>query len=105
MTIATSNNASSIAELERLKVLHNGQKEKLTFSNAEFERRLGGLRLIMAEKDLDAVVLTSYHSIKYYSDFLFTYFGRSYAMVVTKDDTVTVTVSSLVTTMAYERPK
>ena len=31
-----------------------------------------GLRRIMAEKDLDAVVLTSYHSIKYYSDFLFT---------------------------------
>ena len=91
MTIATSNNASSIAELERLKVLHNGQKEELTFSNAEFERRLGGLRRIMAEKDLDAVVLTSYHSIKYYSDFLFTYFGRSYALVVPTADTVPVT--------------
>jgi creatinase len=38
-------------------------------------------------------VLTSYHSIKYYSDFLFTYFGRSYAMVVTNDDTVTVTAN------------
>ena len=47
----------------------------------------------MAEKDLDAVVLTSYHSIKYYSDFLFTTFGRSYGMVVTKDDTVTVTAN------------
>ena len=47
----------------------------------------------MAEKDLDAVVLTSYHSIKYYSDFLFTSFGRSYGMVVTKDDTVTVTAN------------
>ena len=47
----------------------------------------------MAAKDLDAVVLTSYHSIKYYSDFLFTYFGRSYAMVVTADGTVTVTAN------------
>ncbi|MDN4646629.1 creatininase, partial [Arthrobacter sp. PsM3] len=42
MTSTTSANASSISELERLKVLHNGQKEKLTFSNAEFERRLTG---------------------------------------------------------------
>ena len=31
----------------------------------------------MAAKDLDAVVLTSYHCIKYYSDFLFTSFGRT----------------------------
>ena len=93
MTITTSDNASSIAELERLKVLNNGKKVSLTFSDAEFERRLSGLRRIMAEKSLDAVVLTSYHSIKYYSDFLFTYFGRSYAMVVTKDDTVTVTAN------------
>jgi creatinase len=76
MTISTSNNASSIAELERLKVLNNGQKVSLTFSDAEFERRLAGLRRIMVEKSLDAVLLTSYHSIKYYSDFLFTYFGR-----------------------------
>ncbi|MER1997409.1 MAG: M24 family metallopeptidase [Arthrobacter sp.] len=90
MTITTPN---SVAELERLKVLHNGNKQTLTFSDAEFERRLSGLRRIMAEKELDAVVLTSYHSIKYYSDFLFTYFGRSYAMVVTAEDTVTITAN------------
>ena len=93
MTISTTALASNVSELERLKVLNNGTKVSLTFSDAEFERRLAGLRRIMAEKDLDAVVLTSYHSIKYYSDFLFTYFGRSYAMVVTKDDTVTVTAN------------
>src|SRR5579859_2231858 len=84
---------TSVSELERLKVLHNGEKHPLTFSDAEFERRLAGLREIMAEKELDAVVLTSYQSIKYYSDFLFTYFGRSYALVVTKDDQVTVTAN------------
>ncbi|WP_134772985.1 M24 family metallopeptidase [Ornithinimicrobium flavum] len=91
-TLGTSS-ASSVSELERLKVLHNGEKQPLTFSDAEFERRLTGLRQIMAEKQLDAVVLTSYHGIKYYSDFLFTYFGRSYAMVITHDDTVTVTAN------------
>jgi creatinase len=92
MTIANSP-ATSVSELERLKVLHNGEKVQLTFSDAEFERRLAGLRQIMAEKDLDAVVLTSYHNIKYYSDFLFTYFGRSYALVVTPTDSVSVTAN------------
>lgn len=92
-TNAPISNVSDVSELERLKTLHIGTKGKLTFSDAEFERRLTGLRQIMAEKDLDAVILTSYHNIKYYSDFLFTYFGRSYALVVTKDDSVTVTAN------------
>ncbi|MDN5771112.1 MAG: aminopeptidase P family protein [Microlunatus sp.] len=82
-----------VADLDRLKVLHNGPKAALTFSEAEFERRLSGLRTIMAVKELDAVVLTSYQGIKYYCDFLFTYFGRSYALVVTPDDQVSVTAN------------
>ena len=77
MTITENEAINDVAKLDRLKVLNNGEKVSLTFSDAEFERRLAGLRSIMAEKDLDAVILTSYHSIKYYSDFLFTYFGRS----------------------------
>jgi creatinase len=84
---------TSVSELERLKELHNGTKVPLTFSDAEFERRLSGLRRIMAARDLDAVVLTSFHGIKYYSDFLFTYFGRSYALVVTPTEQVTVTAN------------
>jgi creatinase len=91
MSIATS--VTSVTELERLKELHNGAKVPLTFSDAEFERRLSGLREIMAAKGLDAVVLTSYHGIKYYSDFLFTYFGRSYALVVTPTEQVSVTAN------------
>ncbi|WP_138415486.1 M24 family metallopeptidase [Sinomonas gamaensis] len=93
MSIDITPAVTSVAELERLKVLHNGEKQPLTFSDAEFERRLAGLRQIMVEKELDAVVLTSYQSIKYYSDFLFTYFGRSYALVVTPDDQVTITAN------------
>lgn len=73
--------------------MHNGEKEQLTFSDAEFERRLAGLRAIMAARQIDAVILTSYHGIKYYSDFLFTTFGRSYALVVTALDSVTVTAN------------
>jgi len=93
MTVTASSAATSVSELERLKTLHNGTKAPLTFTDAEFERRLGGLRRIMAEKDLDAVVLTSYHNIKYYSDYLFTYFGRSYALVVTPEDSVSITAN------------
>ncbi|RAN71060.1 creatininase [Bacillus sp. SRB_336] len=94
MTISTTSSAATnVSELERLKTLHNGTKAPLTFTDAEFERRLGGLRTIMAEKNLDAVVLTSYHNIKYYSDYLFTYFGRSYALVVTADDSVSITAN------------
>lgn len=92
MTTTTSP-VTNVADLDRLKVLHNGSKVPLTFSDAELERRIDGLRSIMTDLKLDAVVLTSYHSIKYYSDFLFTYFGRSYAMVVTADDTVTITAN------------
>jgi len=83
----------NVSELERLKTLHNGQKQPLTFSDSEFERRLSGLRRIMAEKNLDAVILNSYHGIKYYSDFLFTTFGRNYALVVTQNESITVTAN------------
>lgn len=89
----SSHTAESITDLERLKTLHNGEKQPLTFSDVEFERRLAGLRRIMVQEEFDAVILTSYQNIKYYSDFLFTYFGRSYALVVTPDETVTVTAN------------
>ena len=85
--------ATSVSELARLKVLHNGEKLPLTFSDAEFERRLARLRALMDDLDLDAVVFTSYQNIKYYSDFLFTYFGRPYAQVVTPQDSVTITAN------------
>ena len=57
------------------------------------ERRLTLLRGLMAELDLDAVVLTSYHNINYFGDFLYCYFGRNYALVVTKTDQVSVSAN------------
>lgn len=68
----------------------NGEKGNHTFSDAEMSRRVAGLREIMVAKDLDAVVLTSLHNVKYYSDFLYCSFGRPYACVVTMDDLTTV---------------
>ncbi len=89
----TEKPATSVSELEALKTIQNGEKQKLTFSDSEMERRINGLRDIMATKDLDAVVLTSFHGIKYYSDFLFTYFGRHYAFVVTQESTCTISAN------------
>ena len=67
---------------------HQGEKV-LPFADAEYEARLTGLRAIMADKGIDAVVLTSMHNVAYYSGFLYCSFGRPYAQIVTATETVT----------------
>lgn len=44
----------------------------------------------MVLQNIDAVVLTSYHNVNYYTGFLYCQFGRKYAAVVTHDKCVTV---------------
>lgn len=80
-------------EMERLKRIPNGERVQPTFSAAEMERRQAGLRRILAELDLHAAILTSYHAICYYSDFLYTRFGRRYALVVTADSVTSVSAN------------
>jgi len=77
-------------ELTRLQKMHNGQKVKSTFSASEMARRQDGLRHILEEMKIDAALLTSYHNINYYSDFLYCYFGRRYALIVTLDRALSV---------------
>ena len=72
---------------------HNGEKAALSFSHAEYDRRLAGLRAIMAAHDIDAAILTSMHGVAYYSGFLYCAFGRPYACVVTQDRSVTVSAN------------
>lgn len=74
-------------------ICHNGDKAPLPFSTAEYERRLAGLRRIMAERDLPAVLLTSMHNIAYYTGFLYCSFGRPYGCVVTPDACTTVSAN------------
>ncbi|MEJ6713243.1 MAG: aminopeptidase P family protein [Rhodobacterales bacterium] len=69
---------------------HNGDKAVLPFAQAEYETRLNGLRAIMAQAGVQAVVLTSMHNIAYYSGFLYCSFGRPYGFVVTQSDAVTI---------------
>ena len=80
-------------DMERLKRIENGQKVQGTFSEAEMTRRQAGLRAILSELGLDAAILTSYHGINYYTDFLYTRFGRRYACVVTADAVTTVSAN------------
>lgn len=68
---------------------HQGEKS-LPFADAEYETRLAGLREIMVTKGIDACVLTSMHNIAYYSGFLYCAFGRPYAQVVTRTETITM---------------
>jgi creatinase len=77
-------------ELLRLQNMHNGEKAVPTFSATEMTRRQDGLRKILTELKLDAAILTSYHNICYFSDFLYCYFGRRYAFVVTPQKAISV---------------
>ncbi len=77
---------------DNLITLHNGEKSGTTFSKAEMERRLSGLRNVMSEKGIDACLFTSIHNIGYYSGFIYCSFGRAYGLVVT--DTASTTISA-----------
>ena len=72
---------------------HNGDKAPLPFSKAEYDRRLGKLRAIMAKRDIPVVLLTSMQNIAYYSGFLYCSFGRPYGCVVTQDNCTTVSAN------------
>ncbi|MEO0543635.1 MAG: aminopeptidase P family protein [Pseudomonadota bacterium] len=72
---------------------HDGGKAPLPFSKGEYERRLRGLRQIMDERSIDAVLLTSMHNIAYYSGFLYCAFGRPYGCVVTREACTTVSAN------------
>ena len=67
------------------------QGEKiLPFAEIEYEARLAGLRKIMADKNIDACILTSMHNVAYYSGFLYCSFGRPYALIVTQSENITL---------------
>lgn len=68
---------------------HQGDRT-LPFDPAEYDARLTGLRAAMEAAGVTASVLTSMHNIAYYSGFLYCSFGRPYALVVTAEDSVTI---------------
>jgi len=70
-----------------------GSKVPLPFSDKEYENRLKGLRKIMVENNLDAIILTSIQNIAYYSGFLYCSFGRPYACIVTSKRNIVVSAN------------
>ncbi|WP_421779701.1 M24 family metallopeptidase [Kiloniella litopenaei] len=79
--------------MERILRIRNGEKVQGTFSRVEMERRISNLRRHMADNDIDAVVLTSYHNINYFNDFVYCAFGRPYGLIVTQDKHISVTAN------------
>jgi creatinase len=65
--------------------IENGERPRRTFSETEMNARLIKLRKLMDSLQIDSLVMTSYHNINYYSDFLYCAFGRHYALVITHD--------------------
>ena len=82
-----------ISDLPRTKIIRNGEKVRPTFSREEMENRNAKLRRHMAENDIGAVLFTSYQNINYYSDFLYTQFGRTYGLIITQEKHVTVSAN------------
>ncbi|MDA8068381.1 MAG: M24 family metallopeptidase [Actinomycetota bacterium] len=81
--------------MERPQVINlpNGDRVPPMFSPQEMERRLGSLRALMGELDVEAVLFTSYHNINYYGDFLYCSFGRLYGLVVTQTDQTSISAN------------
>lgn len=79
--------------MERLKQIHNGERVTPTFSAAEMQRRVDLLRKQLDQRDVDAALFTSMHNIAYYSDFLYTSFGRQYGLVVTPTAHTTISAN------------
>lgn len=71
---------------------NNGEKAKSTFSAGEMSRRQRMLRDYLAAQNIDAALLTSYHNINYFGDFLYCQFGRRYGLVI--DHTKATSISA-----------
>ena len=69
---------------------HNGDKVPLPFAPAEYDARLAGLRVLMADAGIEVALLTSMHNVAYYAGFLYCSFGRPYGCVVTPSACVTI---------------
>ena len=80
-------------ERPRLLTLHNGAKVKPTFSAAEMQRRVDGLRAYMDGEGIDAALFTSIHNVNYFADYVYCSFGRLYGLVVTAHEHTTISAN------------
>ena len=78
------------SRLNNWSLLLSNLQVKPTFSLQEMQRRLHMIRHHMEANEIDACVFTSYHNVHYFSDFLYCYFGRPYAFIVTANKAMSV---------------
>jgi creatinase len=85
--------AQQFDDLERIKIIKNGEKTKQHFSKKEMEGRISKLRNYMGKENIDAAFFTSYQNVCYFSEFLFTSFGRQFGLMITPDKHVTISAN------------
>ena len=56
-------------------------------------RRVAAMRQHMAAEQIEAVILTSMHCVNYFTDFVYTAFGRNYGCVITADRLTTISAN------------
>jgi len=79
--------------MEQIITIRNGEAATSSFSREEMTRRNDALRAHMEAAGLDAVLFTSIHNVDYFSDFLYCSFGRPYGLVVTAEDSTTISAN------------
>ena len=77
-------------DLARTMRWHNGEKAWSPFSPAEMDGRQAAMRAVMARRDIDAALFTSYHNICYLTGFLYCQFGRRYGLVLDQRQATTI---------------
>ena len=87
--------------MKQLLQIRNGQQVQATFSGAEMQSRLDNLRAHMASEEIDVVLMTSYHNVNYYADFLYCSFGRPYGLVISHDNSVSISAGCGVRDSTY----
>ena len=82
-----------MTERPRTLTIKNGAPPEPTFSSEEMARRVAMLRAQMSSSGIEVAVLTSMHCINYFADFVYTAFGRNYALVVTDSRSTTISAN------------
>lgn len=73
--------------------IDNGEPAAGTFSATEMQRRLDALRTLMQALRVDTVLMSSYHNINYYGDFMYCSFGRKYGLVIDQQTQTSVSAN------------
>ena len=84
---------TALDQRPRTLTIDNGAPPTPTFSKREMNRRLQSVRAHMETHQVDAALFTSMHNINYFSDFIYTTFGRNYGCVVTPERLTTISAN------------